>query len=205
MDAGVPVDGGKAFIELRDRLLCDGISHEQALDAFRWPAVGSFNWAVDYFDRIAKYNDSTALRVVHDTGTDQVLSYAALARRSDQVAAFLAAQGVRAGDRLLLMLGNVVPLWETMLAAMKLGAVIIPATTLLQRADLEDRLARGRVRAIVTDRACTGHFAGLPGASIRIAVGGSAPGWADFADSEAADPKPVSRAPTPADSLLLLI
>jgi acetyl-CoA synthetase len=198
------VDGGKAFLELRDRLLRDGISHEQALDAFRWPAVASFNWAADYFDRIAAHNDRTALRVVHDTGVDQALSYAALARRSNQVAAFLEAQGVRAGDRLLLMLANVVPLWETMLAAMKLGAVIIPATTLLQRADLEDRLARGRVRAIVTDRAFIDHFAGLPGATIRIAVGGSAPGWADFADSEAADPQPVSRAPTPADSLLLL-
>ena len=32
------------------------------------------------------------------------------------------------GDRLLLMLGNRSPLWETMLAAMKLGAVVIPAT-----------------------------------------------------------------------------
>jgi acetyl-CoA synthetase len=201
---GVPVDGGKAFMALRDRLLRDGISHEQALDAFQWPAVSSFNWAVDYFDRIAAHNDRPALRVVHDTGVDQALSYAALSRRSNQVADFLAAQGLRAGDRLLLMLGNVVPLWETMLAAMKLGAVIIPATTLLQRADLEDRLTRGRVRAIVTDRAFIDHFAGLPGASIRIAVGGSAPGWADFADSEAADPKPVSRAPTPADSLLLL-
>jgi acetyl-CoA synthetase len=201
---GYRVDGGKAFMELRDRLLRDGISHEQALDAFRWPAVDSFNWAVDYFDRIAAHNERPALRVVHDTGVDQALSYAALARRSNQVAAFLAAQGVCAGDRLLLMLGNVVQLWETMLAAMKLGAVIIPATTLLQRADLEDRLARGRVRAIIADRAFTDHFAGLPGASIRIAVGGSAPGWADFADSEAADPQPVSRAPTPAESLLLL-
>jgi acetyl-CoA synthetase len=198
------VDGGKAFIELRDRLLRDGISHEEALEAFRWPAVDSFNWAVDYFDRIAAHNDRMALRVVHDTGVDQALSYAALARRSNQVAAFLAAQGVRGGDRLLLMLGNVVPLWETMLAAMKLGAVIIPATTLLQRADLEDRLARGRVRAIITDRLFTDHFAGLPGAPIRIAVGGSAPGWANFADSEAADPLPVSRAATAADSLLLL-
>jgi acetyl-CoA synthetase len=204
MDVGVPVDGGKAFLELRDRLLREGISHEQAQGAFQWPALDSFNWAVDYFDRIAAHNERTALRVVHDTGADQALSYAALARRSNQVAAFLAAQGVREGDRLLLMLGNVVPLWETMLAAMKLGAVIIPATTLLQRADLEDRLVRGRVRAIITDRAFTDHFAGLPGASIRIAVGGSAPGWADFADSEAADPTPVSRAPTPADSLLLL-
>ena len=38
-----------------------------------------------------------------------------------------------------IMLGNVVPLWETMLAAMKLGAVIIPATTLLESDELKDR------------------------------------------------------------------
>jgi acetyl-CoA synthetase len=185
-------------------VLRDGISYEQALEAFRWPAAASFNWAVDYFDRIAAHNDRPALRVVDDSGGDQALSFAALSRRSNQVAAFLTAQGVRAGDRLLLMLGNVVPLWETMLAAMKLGAVIIPATTLLQRADLEDRLARGRVRAIITDRAFTEHFSGLPGAAIRVAVGASAPGWLNFADSEAADPLPVSCGPTPADSLLLL-
>lgn len=198
------MDGGKAFIELRDRLLREGVSHAQALQAFQWPAVGEFNWATDYFDRIAAGNDRPALRVVDDAGHDQVLSYAAMARRSNQVANFLAAQGVVAGDRVLVMLGNVAALWETMLAAMKLGAVIIPATTLLQRAELEDRLARGRARVIVTDRALTEHFAGLPGAPIRIAVGDSVPGWINFADSEAADAASVRRAPTPADALLLL-
>ena len=47
------------------------------------------------------------------------------------------------------MLGNVAPLWETMLAAMKLGAVIVPATTLLTRNDLADRFARGRVSHVI--------------------------------------------------------
>ena len=197
------MDGGKAFIELRDRLLREGISHAQALEAFQWPA-GPFNWANDYFDRIAVGNDRPALRVVDDSGHDQVLSYATLARRSNQVANFLAELGVGAGDRVLLMLGNVDALWETMLAAMKLGAVIIPATTLLQRVDLEDRLARGRVRAIVTECALTERFDGLTSAPIRIAVGGSAPGWIDFAASDAADPVYTVGAPTAADALLLL-
>jgi len=88
------VDGGKAFIELRDRLLREGVSHAQAPQAFQWPAVGEFNWATDYFDRIAAGNDRPALRVVDDVGHDHVLSYATLARRSNQVANFLAAQGV---------------------------------------------------------------------------------------------------------------
>ncbi len=48
------------------------------------------------------------------------------------------------------MLGNIVPLWEVMLASMKLGAVVIPATTLLASTDLADRFDRGRARHVVT-------------------------------------------------------
>ncbi len=47
--------------------------------------------------------------------------------RSGQLAGWLRAEGVDRGDRLLLMLGNQVELWETILACIKLGVVIIPA------------------------------------------------------------------------------
>jgi acetyl-CoA synthetase len=207
---GGDVNGGDAFIELRNRLLRAGVTNAQALQSFHWPAVRHFNWARDYFDRIAVDNEEPALRVVDDTGGDEVLSFAALSRRSNQVANYLATQGVGRGDRVLVMLGNVVALWEVMLAAIKLGAVMIPATTLLQRADLEDRLARGKVRAVVTDRALTKHFEGLPGAPVRICVGGAplssgaAPGWSDFEGSYAADTSYRAYEPTPADAMMLL-
>jgi len=198
------VDGGKAFIELRDSLLSRSEPAAPAAGAFRWPAPAQFNWALDYFDRVAVGNDHPALRVVDDTGLDQVLSYATLAGRSNQVANFLAGQGVGPGDRVLIMLGNVVALWETMLATIKLGAVMIPATTLLQRADLEDRLARGRVRAIVADLGMTERFAGLDGAPTRISVGGQAPGWVAFEQSRTASTVFRPGAPTRADDLMLL-
>ena len=198
------MDGGNTFIELRDRLLLDGISQPQASQAFHWPAIGHFNWALDYFDRIAAGNHRPALRVVDDAGGDQVMSFAELATRSNQVANYLASLGVGPGDRVLIMLGNVLALWETMLATIKLGAVMIPATTLLQPADLQDRLARGRVLAIVTDRALAGNFAGLPGAPLRISVGGAAPGWIEFENSNRAAMEFRAPAPTPADALMLL-
>jgi acetyl-CoA synthetase len=191
------------FLALRDRLLGAGADLERARAAFDWPAGGDFNWAGDYFDRIAAGNERPALRVVDDAGGDTTLSFAALARRSNQVANFLAAHGVGRGDRVLIMLGNVVPLWETMLAAIRLGAVMIPATTLLQRADLADRLERGQVKAVVADAALAERFAGLPGAPVRIAVGTPPPGWAAFADSERA-PDTRGVAATRADELLLL-
>ena len=49
------------------------------------------------------------------------------------------------------MLTNVVPLWETMLAAIRLGAVVIPATPQLTSADVDDRIERGGARHMITD------------------------------------------------------
>jgi acetyl-CoA synthetase len=194
---------GRRFIELRDQLLRLREDYAAAQREFRWPQFEHFNWAHDYFDAIAAGNDAPALRVVDDAGGDQTLSFAELAQRSDQVANFLAGQGLRAGERLLLMLPNSVPLWETMLAVIKLGAVMIPATTLLEREDLRDRLERGQVKAILTDAGLTGRFAALPGAPLRIAVGGAPSGWIDYQGSRSAAGK-FSAAPTRAADLLLL-
>jgi acetyl-CoA synthetase len=168
-----------------------------------WPAGTPFNWARDYFDRIAAGNDQVALRVIDDAGVDQSLSYAELSRRSRQVANYLAGLGVGKGDRVLIMLGNVVPLWETMLATIRLGAVVIPATTLLQRADLEDRLERGQVKAVVTDSAFAERFDGLAGAPVRIGAGGAHAGWHAFEDSARAPDADIGPQTLSEDLLLL--
>lgn len=64
-------DGSTTFIELRDRLLREGIPQGKASQAFHWLAIAHFNWAQDYFDRIAASNDLPALRVVDDAGCDK--------------------------------------------------------------------------------------------------------------------------------------
>jgi acetyl-CoA synthetase len=101
------------------------------------------------------------------------------------------------------MLPNCTALWETMLAAIRLGAVIIPATTLLEREDLRDRIDRGRVKAVVTQAALAGRFASLAGAPLRIAVGDAVPGWIPYQRSYAAEAT-FSSAATRADDLMLL-
>ncbi|HEY6314980.1 MAG TPA: AMP-binding protein [Streptosporangiaceae bacterium] len=184
---------------LRYRDDCDAARRE-----FAWPELDEFNWALDWFDVIAaEHPDRTGLRIIADD-EDTHLTYAELAARSAQVANWLRGLGVGRGDRVLLMLGNVAPLWEVILAAMKLGAVMIPASTLLQPADLADRLARGRVRHVVTDTSQAAKFAGLPGDWTRILVGpgeAAEPGWHAYSDSYAADasftPDGVTRAGDP--------
>lgn len=196
--------GTQAFREARDFLLAHRTDHETAYEKFRWPALDEFNWALDWFDVLAEGNDATALRIVEADGGEGSWSYAELSRRSNRVANWLRARGVRAGDRLILMLGNQLELWETILAAIKLRAVIIPATPLLGPADLADRLARGAARHVVVGSEHAGKFAEVAGDYTRIAVGAPVDGWHDHADAYGADDVFTPDGPTRADDPLLL-
>ncbi len=194
----------RSFLEARDFLLTHRTDYDNAVRGFRWPRLSRFNWALDHFDELARSNDAIALWVVDESGGEIKLSFAELSRRSNRVANFLRAQGVRRGDAVLMMLGNVVPLWEVMLACMKLGAVIIPATTLLTTEDLKDRFARGGVRHVIVGDADTGKFDALPGAYGRIVVGGDRAGWTNLEGARAASTDFSPDGPTDASDPLLL-
>jgi acetyl-CoA synthetase len=210
-DASTDASATGALRAARDLLLAHRADYAAAVAGFSWPRLDEFNWALDWFDVIAaEHPDRLALRVVGDDGSDEAVSYAAMAARSAQVANWLRGLGVRRGDHVLLMLGNVVPLWEVMLAAIKLGAVVIPASTLLQPADLADRITRGRVRHVIAEAAYLPKFAEVPGEWTRVAVDAAgtgtgaeagAGGWRAYADSAAAPaefaPDGVTRAGDP--------
>lgn len=193
-----------SFHAARDLLLRLHGDPEAACAQFRWPRHQHFNWALDHFDVMARGNTAPALWIVDADGSEYRTSFEQLSQRSSQVANFLRAQGVRRGERVLLMLGNEPALWETMLAAMKIGAVVIPATSLLTTDDLRDRLERGRVRHVVTSAAMAPKFDPLPGDYGRICIGGAHPGWTDYAQSAAAPGGFEPDAPTPASDPLLL-
>ncbi|NCE88440.1 AMP-binding protein [Pseudomonas sp. Q1] len=165
------------FLAARDFLLAHRTDYATAVRDFRWPQLDAFNWALDYFDAMAEGNSADALWIVEEDGSEQRYSFQQLSARSNQVANHLRALGVRRGERILLMLGNDVALWETMLAAFKLGAVVIPATALLNPDDLRDRIERGQVRHLVVGQAHISKFTGLADGCNRICVGSPPSGW----------------------------
>jgi acetyl-CoA synthetase len=200
------------FQEARAFLLKHRTDYDAAVKGFRWPDPAPFNWALDWFDaelaRDAESRDRIALWIV-DAASDKdtKLSFATLSRRSNQVANFLRAQGLKRGDHLLLLLGNVVPLWETMLAAMKLGVVVIPATTLLTSVELQDRLDRGRAKVVVAAQDQVAKFASLRADNlVRIVVGASAEqdGWLPFETAAEFPEEFTPDGPTGADEPMLL-
>ena len=200
------------FQDARAFLLKHRTDYDAAVKGFLWPDPVPFNWALDWFDaelaRNPESKDRPALWIV-DAGNNREtkFSFAALSRRSNQVANFLRAQGLKRGDHLLLLLGNVVPLWETMLAAMKLGVVVIPATTLLTPDELRDRLDRGKARAVVATQDQVAKLAGLGSDGlVRVVVGATAKqeGWLPFEDAANAPEPFTPDGPTKADDPMLL-
>ncbi|GAA2103682.1 AMP-binding protein [Microlunatus panaciterrae] len=172
----------------RDFLVKHREDYETAVKGFSWPELPLYNFATDWFDGLAEERpDDTALWVI-DSERQTRLSFADLASRSVAAAHWLSSCGLRRGDRLLLVLGNVVPLWEIMLAAIRLGVVVIPATPQLSAADLADRVDRGGVAMVIADATDVAKFALIRSGSIRAAVGEPtdadlSAGWLSYADS----------------------
>jgi acetyl-CoA synthetase len=195
----------RAYREARDLLLRHRSDPQAAAEQFAWPTFAStFNWASDWFDAIARDNDRIALWIVEEDGSEQRVSFADMAARSDQVAVWLARCGVRQGENVLMMLNNQVELWEAMLAVMKLGAVIMPTTTALGPQDLVDRVGRGHAAHVIANVADTGKFASVPGEYGRISVGGRVEGWHDYAESAEEGTAAFTPASTaPSDPVLL--
>ncbi len=194
----------EAFQAAREFLLSHPEEYERVYTGFRWPELDTFNWALDWFDEYADDNDHPALWIVEEDGSERKLSYRQMSLRSNQVANWLREQGVNRNDRLILMLGNQVELWETILAAMKLGAVIIPASTLLGPADLRDRITRGSARHVVTGSVDSVKYSDVAGRYTRIAVGTPVDGWLDYSQAYQAASTFEPDGPTRAGDTLLL-
>jgi acetyl-CoA synthetase len=201
----MPNDSTAAFRAARDFLLANREAYDTAYSGFSWPEVTSFNWARDWFDHLASSQPNVdALWMIEPDGSEERISYADMADRSRRIAGWLAGHGIGRGDRVLLVLGNCVPLWELTLACVRLGAVIIPATTLLSPDDLRDRVQRGQARAVVAHGSDAAKFEGIADDCVRVTVDGEpAAGWLAYPDPT--EPEPWDgNVDTGADDPLLL-
>jgi acetyl-CoA synthetase len=171
------------FFQARDFLLAHRLDYETAYRNFQPPEFDEFNWALDFFDAQAAGNETAALWIVEEDGPELKLSFAEMSRRSNRVANFFRAHGLRRGDHVLVMLGNQLEIWETMLAAIKLGLIVIPCSTLLTPADLADRIRRGRANLVVTNFSEIDKFSGIGDALVKISVGGAAGDWIPYQDA----------------------
>ena len=194
------------FRAARDFLVANRIDYDMAYEGFVWPRPEYFNFAFDWFDAVlaTELRDNIALRIIESDRTDVAYTFGELSRRSNQLAGWLHSLGVNRSTRVLALLGNQIELWETTLAVMKLGAVLIPASTLLSTADLRDRVDRANAGAVIARSEIAARFDDVPGTYLRIAVGESVHDWTNYAESAASSEVYQPDGHTRADDPLLI-
>jgi len=175
------------FLRARDFLL-SAKSYQEAKAGFDWPQPSRFNWALDYFDTLAERCTNPALIHVDDSGASRSVTFQALKERSAKVANLFRSMGLTAGNRIMLMMGNRMELFESFLGAMKAACVIVPASTLLTSEDIGDRIVRGKIRCIVADKEFSekvDNGASLSGTPVsKVSIGGAPQGWVDYAEAD---------------------
>jgi acetyl-CoA synthetase len=189
----------------RDQLVNVIDDYDKAVDLFAWPQLtGAFNWATDWFDVIARGNNRTALWIVEEDGADHKISFSDMADASDRVATWLRGLGVGKGDRVILMLGNQVELWESMLAVAKLGAIVMPTTGALGPSDLTDRITRGGAKHVIANDEDATKFDDVEGDYTRIVVGHAVEGWHSYSKAYAVPSAGPFATPTNTDDPMLI-
>lgn len=151
-----PVESLESFLSVRE-LVTSFPSYEIARKEFKWPILGKWNWAVQYFDGYIVDRANWPAVIWVDDGllesNDRIeLSYHKLKEESNKLALGLEARGYSKGDTVLVMTGNVPELYTIFLALLKTGMPAVPATILLTPDDVLDRVNRAGIKAVIGDR-----------------------------------------------------
>ncbi|WP_305079025.1 AMP-binding protein [Methylobacterium sp.] len=182
-------------------------SYEGFVSGFRWRIPERYNIAVDVCDRWAAADPTRpAILDVAPAGRVETWSYAALAEASNRLANGLRAHGVRAGDRVAVLLPQSPAVVVAHLAIYKLGAVALPLAVVFGPEGLLHRLSDAGATAVVTHAGGVAKLAtlrdALPGLALVISTDGAgdgALGYADLVGAASADFAPVdTRADDPA-------
>ena len=88
------------------------------------------NIAHECMTRHADGSGRTAVRIAHDDGTDEILSFDEIAAGSARFAHWLEEAGIQPGDRIAFMLEPSLPFYISLFGAMMMGAISVPLFTL---------------------------------------------------------------------------
>ena len=164
-----------------------------------------YNFGYDIVDDIGVNDpDRTAMVWCNQEGDERRFTFGDMKRLSDRTANYLASLGVRKGDFVMVVLKRNWQFWPVAVALHKMGAVLVPATFMLKKHDVEYRVNSASIKAVIAT--CQSGVpevfdeaeADCPTLGIKVMAGGSRPGWHDLdAGIEAASDE-WTRVPTAA-------
>jgi len=159
-------------------------SYQAVCREFAWRIPARYNIGIDLCDKWAGAPDRLALIHERRDGSVQRYTFSELKRLSDQAANLFASRGVRAGDRIGILLPQEPETAIAHVAAYKMGAIAVPLFTLFGTDALQYRLADAGVKALVTNQACLDRIAqirpSLPALESVFCIDGAGTGVEDF-------------------------
>ena len=160
---------------------------EGRLKEIRFFNEDSFNFAYDVVDALGKTKpEKLAMLWLDHAKNEMRFTFKNMMKESARTANYFKALGIKRGDRVIVLLKRHYQFWFTILALHKLGAIIIPATNLLQKHDFDYRFEAAGITAIVctadgdTAREAEKSMETHPEVVTRILVGEAREGWHDF-------------------------
>lgn len=159
------------------------IDYEQTYKEFQWNIPEYFNFAGDVIDKWASNPDKLAMIWVNDQGTEIKRTFKDIKEQSSKVANVLQQNGVKQGDRVIIILPRLIEWWESMVACLRLGVIISPGTVQLTAKDIEFRVKEAEAVAIITDETNAEKVdaiaANCPTLKTKVVVG-ERDGWINY-------------------------
>ena len=126
-------------------------SYEDLYKNFKISIPEDFNFAYDVVDEYAKTEPKREALVWSDDNDEaHIFTFKDLSLASQRTANFLVEQGIKKGDRVMLILRRRYEFWFFLLALHRIGAIAIPATNMLAAEDLEYRFNAAEIKMVVT-------------------------------------------------------
>lgn len=148
------------------------------------------NLAHECVDRHAVSPERVAVRIAYADGRDEHLTYRELKVLSSQVAHFLKARGVAAGDRVAIMLEPTPAFYAAFFGAIKAGAIAVPLFTLFGPDGLRLRIDDCAPKILLTNAEKSSIADGIDGLDVVLADDAFMEALKTYPDAFAWDTKP---------------
>ncbi len=156
----------------------------------------NYNFGYDVVDEIAREEPNRLAMIwTNPAGEERKYTFGDIKRMSDKTANYLMSQGIGKGDMVMVILKRHYQFWYTIVALHKIGAVIVPATFMLTKGDVEYRVRSASIKAaICTDMngvcEAVDSAEDIPSLTIKMVVNSKRDGWLQFDEGvEAASDK----------------
>ncbi|MFZ5591066.1 MAG: AMP-binding protein [Bacillota bacterium] len=160
------------------------VDYDKTYAEFKLEVPEYFNFARDVLDKWAENPDKLAMWWVDDEGNEVKKTFAQLCQDSRKVCNMLAAQGVKKGDVVIVILPRYIEWWVINIACLRMGAVISPGTTQLTAKDIKYRFEASEAVCIITDNSIAPRVDEVvnecPTVKSKILVKGSREGWLSY-------------------------